>query len=277
MKKYLIVTVFLVVLFTASSAVLAANIDVKGDLRVTFDLNQFVLDRLALKWNAALSTNNGVEGEFRFGSSTALPESVYFYQKGLFQRADVLQVGHFPITWSAEKSATIIESLADALEPANGTGVKYQIGLDEVSIASSLSGGTPTESRLDLAVRVDFPVLSDLNLGVGLSSVSSTADRKSIVVDAIYKPNRFQVLGEFVTESSAGNDWQSGFYVEGAFSIAPKFQAYAGICQAPNLRAWAEWIVLGGKYKMADNIALQGEYQSHQNKNNIILSFQVDF
>lgn len=276
MKKILSLTIFLLILFTVSGVTFAAT-DFNGELRVLFNLDVFSLERLSLKFNQELGSNNGIDCELRLPSIY----SGYYYQKDLFKSGDCLDVGYFPITWSAEKSETILESLAQNLDPENGVGLKYLFNFEKSTLTFSLSN-TDIEAFagdsgvLDFAARADLNLSNNFLLGVALASENTTTvDSTQILIDTLYSGDKFQVLGELVIVSVSGGSSENGLYLEGAYNFTTKLKGYIGICSMENLGY--DWVVIGGKYQLKENIFLQGELENVANDNQLMFLFKVVF
>lgn len=302
MKKFgslLLSLVFFIMLPAAAMA----EAKIGGNLRVCYNLSgaddtdTFEFDRLAIKFKSFLSEDHGFHSEVQFrnpgknnpsGGDIRL-ENAYYYQTNIFGR-DELNIGYIPITWHADKSMTILRSLASNLMAGNSVGIKYRLKGEEFSITGSVTNAANEQKSnshktgYDLGIRGEFSPATGLTLGAGVcNDIHDAKDEHSIlriVVDGLYSWGALELYGEFVSlkETVYGNskDAENGFYIEGNYALTGNFTAYTGITSAKDLID--DHIVIGGKYQLTSGTALQGEYVDTKNADwGFSLRVRVDF
>jgi|SRR5690554_2834900 len=298
MKKLLVLTLALAMVLAMATVSMAA-VGLGGNLRVFFnsdeDDNYFSFDRLAISLGGDLSANNGFKSELQLrdvGQAFDVRlDHAYYYQKNLFA-TDELNAGYMPLSWHADKSATIAGSLGSDFRPGNSIGLKYTYFADAFSITGYVLNAENGEKApvnttgYDLGARVAANLIDNLTVGFGVVNnvIDEDADTSDLdlVLDAVYTYGDLGLYAEFVsqTKTVAGEDGdaENGFYLEGSYALNDKLSAYAGLTAAEDLLGEdQDRIVAGAKWQFAPATALQGELVNCNDETSIGLRLRVDF
>jgi hypothetical protein len=311
MKKFYVLLVTMILLFTASTIAFAA-VELGGNLRVWYKSNLepttgvdsvggFYFDRLALKVGASVSENNGFRSELRFvyksNLTTMAYDQLYYYQKNLIADGDELNVGYIFLPYYNDKYISLVESLGKNKGSAkNSNGLRYNLKADgfEGSLAvtnwknDTATLGSADGTGLDEALRLSLKVMDGLNIGVGyindasVSGGTTTTTTGRLVADVLFAMDPFTVFFEYVNVSPSSGSAQSGMYLEPSFKLSDGITVYlAGTLASKESGLQdSEYYAGGVKFMVAPKTALQAEYLSYPDKdyrNSFGVRLRVDF
>ena len=295
-KKFslmLLITLTITILFSvkspASGAVKPAN-EFRSSFHFTPEGSRFSFDGLLFPFNVDLTPNTGLHCGLEMGTFW-YNVLAYYYHNNLIQQ-DQLSIGLLPLTWSAGKSVTLTNSLAQRTysayvnnssfnrEPC-GVGLKYTVQLGPAMLAASLTNAPswePTNKPLDVATRLSFQAGEKITVGAAIASSDTFSDASNFgfLVDAALTTGRMGLLGEFVSWNRAGTDaTASGLYLEGFYDFTDQSQVYAGLFAADDLAN--ERLVLGARHQATPNLAYQGELCNKKDDWQLTLQMKVQF
>ena len=296
MKKPGFIFVGVLMLFLVTGTSNAAPAIDSGELRVGFGINSdysgFFFDGLTLDFNADLSANYGVRGEFNFVQGYRVETIAYYYLHDLF-RDDEVNIGRFSIEWASDQSETMNGSLAQKVQwqggvvaPADpgfnkGIGVKYKTSFNQFALVGSVSNDYFGEGT-DLVGRGAFKLNPELVIGVGLASINRAkqfeASDFALLIDADFTSGPLNLLGEVVSVNSRKKEQKEtnvGFYAEAAYDVSPTLLFYGGFYGAEDLID--DLVVVGGKTRINPHATIQGEIQNTRDDWNLIVGLSVNF
>lgn len=248
--------------------------------------------------------NSGTSTSAKFGTDIRV-DNAYYYQKGMFFEDDEMDIGYIQqLPFKGAYNAIVLESLANAvIKDSNSTGIKYSnkitpqfdFALAVLSAKNQYNKDDTTYDGYDYGIRFNYAPISQLKIGMGyVKDIGSGKDTYKTIyaVDATYNAGPFGAYAEYLsgTSTSTGTDTDldAATYLELSYKVMDPLTLYVGGTSGldstkatsfgnafgykftdadSDFQAKNNWMVIGAKYQLAPNTALQAEYVSVDNDN----------